>query len=92
MPPRNDTSAWTPAQNERLASVYFTVPKPSIAEMADVMGRTPHAVWTQISRLGMAKPGAQLRRCMPCGKSFYSSWIGNRICSRCAESEVLRCA
>jgi hypothetical protein len=83
---------WSPALNEKLAQIYFQDPKPSITEMAAALGRTPHATWTQISRLGMATPGAKVRRCLPCGRSFYSSWIGNRICSWCAESDELRCA
>lgn len=89
---RPDQTAWTPEQTDALAELFFADPKPSIGEMAAKMGRTPHATWTFISRIGMATPGAKVRGCMPCGRKFYSSWIGNRICSWCAESEQMRCA
>jgi hypothetical protein len=29
---------------------------------------------------------------MPCGRSFFSSWIGERICGFCKSRELMRCA
>ena len=92
---RPDQTPWTPAYLQKLAAVFFADKKPSIADMATAMNRTPHATWTFISRIGMATPGAQVRPCMPCmpcGRKFHSSWIGNRICTWCAESEQMKCA
>lgn len=85
-------ASWSDADVDRLAKLYFSQPKPSVDAMAETLGRTRGAVWTVISRLGMAAPGAKMRTCMPCDKPFYSSWIGERICSYCKSSELLRCA
>ena len=88
----NSGKFWTDDKTIRLAELYFCVPKPSIDEMAAAVGHTRSATWNQISRLGMATPGAKLRRCMPCDRKFFSTHSGNRICSRCHGSELLRCA
>jgi hypothetical protein len=88
----NDRTPWTPEQTEELAKKFFSDPKPSIATKAAAMGRTPHATWTYISRIGMATPGAAVRKCLPCDRKFYSSHVGNRMCTWCLESEELRCA
>ena len=85
-------TSWSDADIERLASLYFSEPKPPIEVMATELGRSTKAVFTEISRLGMAKRGAEIRTCMPCDRSFFSSWIGERICSFCKGSELMRCA
>ncbi len=89
---RNDRTSWSGEDIKRLAELYFSQPKPPIEDMAFQLGRTPSAVFTELSRLGMAKPGVKLRSCMPCTRLFFSSWIGERICSYCKESEIMRCA
>lgn len=89
---RRTETVWDHASTIKLASLYFSTPKPSIEAMAAAIGRTPSATWNQISRLGMAVPGAKLRKCMPCDRAFFSSHIGNRICGRCADGELMRCA
>lgn len=88
----NDKAPWTAEQIEKLAELYFSVPKPSIDHMSAVIGRSPHATWNQIARIGMSKRGAQVRKCLPCDHNFYSTHVGNRMCQRCLESDELRCA
>jgi hypothetical protein len=86
---------WSGADIDKLIQMYFSVPKPSIGEMAAKLGRTEKAVWTEISRLGMAKRGAAIRKCLgpnDCERPFFSTWIGHRICGYCESSEVMRCA
>jgi hypothetical protein len=83
---------WTEQQINLLASMYFSVPKTPIEEMAAALGRTPKATWTEISRRGMAKPGAKPRLCMTCRRSFFSGHIGNRICVKCTKQNQLECA
>jgi len=88
--------AWSDADVERLAELYFTTPRVSTEKIAAALGRTPKAVQTEASRLGMTQPGAKLRICLGEGcnglRRFFSAAPGNRICPRCAESEVYRCA
>lgn len=35
------------------------------------------------SRRGLIYPGQKKRRCLKCGKSFESYFIGNRLCQYC---------
>lgn len=90
--PSNGGEPWTDGDRDRLANLYFTVPKPSIEEIAAALGRTTKAAFTEICRTGMSRLGAQLRPCMPCQKPFFSSSIGNRICRRCVRIHQLECA
>ncbi|MGM4916238.1 hypothetical protein [Tardiphaga sp. 813_E8_N1_3] len=83
---------WTEQDDLLLASMYFSVARPSVAEMGVALGRTPKAIWTQVSRLGMAKPGAKRRPCMTCTRPFFSSHAGNRICVKCIKQNQLECA
>jgi hypothetical protein len=92
MSPENGGEPWLEADIERLGRLYFSDPRPPIEVMAETLGRTVPSVFTELSRVGMAKPGAKLRGCMPCTRQFYSSWIGERICSFCKNSEIMRCA
>ncbi len=93
MSPENGGEAWTDSDRDRLATMYFSVPKPSIDEMAAALGRTTKSVFSEICRMGMSRPGAKLRPCLPCGgKLFFSSHIGNRICRRCVRIHQLECA
>jgi hypothetical protein len=32
------------------------------------------------------------RACMCCSKTFWSTWIGNRVCDPCKDREEYRCA
>jgi hypothetical protein len=77
---------WTDEATERLAVLYFKMPKLRIEDIADRLGRTVSSVYGQISRTGMSAPGAQLRVCLgECfGQRFYSSWIGHRRCRSCS--------
>lgn len=34
--------------------------------------------------------GPARRRCLRCGRVFWSSWSGNRICGRCKGSSVFQ--
>lgn len=92
----NQGTSWSDADIGRLADLYFSVPRPSIDEIASQLGRTKKAVWTEISRLGMSKPGAKLRACLGhvCDgrKRFFSSSINERICSFCKQTKRMRCA
>jgi hypothetical protein len=90
--PLNGGEPWTDADVDRLARRYFSDPKPPIDVIAEALGRTTPSVFTELSRLGMAKRGAKLRACMPCTRQFYSSWIGERICGFCKNSEIMGCA
>lgn len=87
---------WIEVDVEKLAKLYFTSPRIHVDKIALALGRTTGAVQTEVSRLGMAQPGAKLRICLGevCGgrRRFFSSAPGNRICQRCAKSEVYRCA
>jgi hypothetical protein len=70
----NDKAPWTDDARDRLASLCFSVPKPPIEMIAETLGRTVPSVFTdEISRLGMTKPGAQLRTCMPCKRVLFQS-------------------
>ena len=92
----NKGTNWSESDVNRLATLYFSIPKPSIETMAADLGRTPMACFTEMSKLGLAKPGAKLRRCLGHGcqgqKSFFSSGIGERMCSFCKGSEIVRYA
>ena len=88
----NDKAPWTDSDRDRLASLYFSVPKPPIEMIAENIGRTVPSVFTEICRMGMSRPGAKLRSCMPCGRRFFSGHIGNRICRRCVRIHQLECA
>jgi hypothetical protein len=93
MSPENGGEPWTDADRDRLAIMYFTVPRMPIDEMAAALGRTTTSVFTEICRMGMSKPGARLRPCLPCGrKLFFSCQIGNRICRRCVRIHQRECA
>lgn len=87
--------SWSDADVEKLAALYFSSPRLPTHEIASALGRTPKAVQTEASRLGMTRPGAKLRVCLGegCGgrRRFFSSAPGKRICPQCAESEVYRC-
>lgn len=88
--------SWSDADVEKLAALYFSSPRLPTHDIAAALGRTPKAVQTEASRLGMTQPGAKLRTCLGevCGgrRKFFSSAPGQRICQRCRESEVYRCA
>jgi hypothetical protein len=88
----NSGNSWSDADRERLALMYFASPKPSVEEMGMALGRTPKAIWTEVSHLGMAKAGAKQRPCMTCTRPFFSSHAGNRICMRCIKQNHLECA
>lgn len=88
----NDRMTWSDSDVTQLARLYFSTPKPSIDAMTAELGRTRHSVWTVISRLGMAQPGAKMRACMRYERPLLSSWNGQRICSFCKYSQLLRCA
>ncbi|MCA6098147.1 hypothetical protein [Bradyrhizobium australafricanum] len=82
---------WTEAEREVLVDLYLTNPRPSMDVMAAKLGRTKDAISTEVSRLCLRVPGAQPRKCLPCQRPFFSSWIGYRICPRC-ELLVMECA
>lgn len=90
--PRNEKTPWSDADITKLAELYFSVPKIAPADMAAQLGRSVKALQTEISRLGMARPGAKVRKCAPCKRPFYSWGSGNWICSRCKLSAEFRCA
>jgi hypothetical protein len=82
---------WTDADREVLVDLYLENPRPSVEVMAAKLGRTRQAISTEASRLGLRAPGSQSRKCLPCQRPFFSSWIGHRICPRC-EPLVMECA
>ncbi|MBN9007116.1 MAG: hypothetical protein J0H40_17080 [Rhizobiales bacterium] len=92
----NQGAPWTDADIERLALMYFSMPRPPHSVMAERMGRTVGAMQTVISRVGMSRPGAKLRACLGVGcqgqRKFFSAGINNRICGRCERDPVMGCA
>lgn len=98
--------AWTDEETEQLARLYFAAraaidawtpafrgqraPLLQIDRIAAALGRSTGGVSGQISRMGMANPGAQLRTCLPCKgrgieKKFFSVGVGNRVCAGCPQ-------
>ncbi len=55
---------WTEVDVEKLAKLYFTSPRIHVDKIALALGRTTGAVQAEVSRLGMAQPGAKLRICL----------------------------
>jgi hypothetical protein len=92
MSPEKAGEPWLDDDIERLGRLYFSDPRPPIEEMAAALGRTTKSVFTELSRLGMAKRGVKMRACLPSSRTFFSSWIGERICRFCKNSEIMRCA
>ena len=92
-----DKSAWSDDDIDRLAHLYFSDPEQrSIDVMVTALGRTKAAIQSEISRLGMAAHGAKLMMCLgdECSgrRKFFSAGIGHRICPRCSQAEIYRCA
>lgn len=69
-----------------------------IVDIAAHFKVTQHAIRTHVMRLQlparrapaskdhrshMRRPGSEQRRCLCCGRTFFSEWIGNRICPPC---------
>ncbi len=82
---------WTKDDDEMLiAAVSANMPTSRI----DVSGHSLKSIHTRMSRLGLhtdrfaskKTDSFAFRKCMPCGKTFGSQHIGNRICPQCAVS------
>ena len=88
--------SWSDDDVAKLAELYFKTPRMSADVIANQIGRTKQAVHAEISRLGMSRPGAKLRTCIGAEcygrRTFFSVAPGHRICPRCAQLEVYRCA
>jgi hypothetical protein len=76
----NQGAPWSDADIQKLAELYFSNPKkrPFDAVIA-ALGRTRGAIQSEISRRGMAAPGAKLRPCLGAecyGRRLFSSEPG----------------
>jgi hypothetical protein len=93
-PLANDKEAWTDDDNDLLMSLMLTDPRPPIDEIAACLGRTTGAISHHMSiRKMRPTPGSKMRPCITkCGRSFFSSWIGERICPTCKHSDLMSCA
>ena len=93
--PVNNTAPWPDADAALLMQLY-TDGETDIDTIAARLGRTREAVYCKANRMGLGVlrrgAGAKVRRCMPCQKNFWSTWIGNRICADCTRSLDLECA
>jgi len=102
--PANDRAAWTPDDNELLCQLYRDSTAasphgvPDCSAIAEAMGRSRDAIYSQAFRLGLGvasrrSPHAKQRKCLgPCGQPFMSSWSGERICQACKKLQIMRCA
>lgn len=88
--------AWSSDDVALLAALYFAKPRPPSGEIAIKLGRSVLAVQSEISRQGMARPGAKLRTCVGVGccgeRQFFSTDRANRICPRCSQDPIYRYA
>jgi hypothetical protein len=94
---RRDKEPWSDNDIETLADLYFVDPKKrSYDAMVEALGRTKSAIQSEISRRGMAQPGARMRACIGAEcygrRKFFSASAGHRICQRCSVTEIYRCA
>lgn len=91
------TTDWTQQELDRLVELYADSDVPDVAEIAAKLGKTYSMVASMASRMGLAHTrrgeDAKLRRCLPCGKDFWSESKSNRICMTCKRSrDYMECA
>ena len=88
---------WTDEEDEFLKTALADGLSPSQIHVGD---HSLKAIYSRMNRLGLhshyAKGGKQigyaLRKCLPCGRTFGSSHIGNRICPQCVETHLKQVA
>ena len=83
--PANSTMPSTDADHDRLTDLYAETGG-DVRTIAAKIGRSPTAIWTKASCLGLAVDGAdvRLRKCLGgCDRKFMSPDKGVRILSRC---------
>lgn len=86
--PAKAAMPWSEADIEELTDLYAALAG-DVRAIAARMGRTPTAIWTKSSYLGLAVTGndVRLRKCLGDGcrgqKLFMSPDKGTRICPRC---------
>lgn len=90
--------AWTDSETAKLAELWSR--GDDIEQIAEALGRSVSAVQTKAGRMSLPArrwptrqhSTARIRPCMCCGNTFFSTWIGNRICEPCKESDLYRSA
>jgi hypothetical protein len=90
--PVNGGEPWTDADRDRLANLYFTVPKPSIEVICGGARQDDQSRLHRDLPHGHVEARREAAGLLACRRSFYSSWIGERICGFCKSSELMRCA
>jgi hypothetical protein len=96
-PTKSAAAEWTPKEIGRLVELYIEYDYPDVAEIAQRLGKTYAQVASMASRMGLSftrrGEDAKLRRCLPCGKDFWSESRSNRICMTCKRSkDYMECA
>lgn len=90
--PAKAAKPWTETDIDELTELYAATGG-DVRAIEARMGRTPTAIWTKSSYLGLAVTGndVRLRKCLGdgCGKMFMSPDKGVRICSRCRMNKNL---
>lgn len=82
---------WTTEDDDMLRVAVGDGLPPSQIE---IDGDSPKSIYTRMSRLGLSTDRFvskktdtfALRKCLPCGKTFGSQHVGNRICPQCADT------
>lgn len=82
---------WTKEEDEALKTALANGEMPSNIHVGD---HTLRSIFSRMSRLGLhsvrfkskTESGYALRKCLPCGKTFGSDHIGNRICPVCHDA------
>lgn len=82
---------WKKEEDEALKTALADGLMPSSIHVGD---HSLRSIFSRMNRLGLhsvrfaskTKSGYELRKCLPCGKTFGSDHIGNRICPVCNDA------
>jgi hypothetical protein len=91
---------WPADEKRRLKELFYAGLVP--ADMARQMNISVDAVYAQCKRMGLSfrersklekavvdkVADPEMRPCLKCRHDFKSTWIGNRICPECKESNA----
>ena len=84
---RNLGSSWSDEDDEKLASLHLQQPEVPIERISALLGRTPSAIVSRLSRRRIRRiEGGKMRKCVRheyCGTTIYSTWAGERLCYSC---------
>jgi hypothetical protein len=91
----NDTAPWSDDDRETRGALYAMTPRPPVEQISRVLGRSVRAIQARATWLQLARraDGGKMRKCIvQCGRTFFSTHVGNRIRPLCQRSELVRCA